>query len=441
MVRLLKWWVPIARALAWLAVVMLLPPLLYAQSSLPFTFHAGATATGNGTVMQADYFSAIHVQIEGTFAGVVVFEGKTKDASGYELVQCANRTDQSRSTNANAPGYWDCPGGAYNFRVRVSAYTSGTIVVTGTGTTAVSSRGGGTAQGLDANFDIQSEINGATTAKPLILGNGTQGVEIFGDPTMGSVVRPKPLGDSPWRCWTNFNCVIRDEQTQTNILVIDPNAGGTGIGTVTLSTDRELVVSNHGMRATASDSQKSCSGGVYRLYADASDAKWKKCENGTVSDLDTGGSGGSTLIRRTTDSAPKNANVTLASDGVLLFPIGTSGFTTFTLFVNYSSSTTADFKFDFSVPAGAAGRWNLHGYPGAGVTSCGSNVAQSSDVLTATSPAVGGVGVGAQCSFTVAGYVLSGGTAGSVHFRWAQNASDATNTVVHAGSFVRYQTD
>ncbi len=56
------------RYYTWIAMLVLgWPALSGAQSSLPFVFHSGATATGNGTVMQADYFSSIHVQVGGTF--------------------------------------------------------------------------------------------------------------------------------------------------------------------------------------------------------------------------------------------------------------------------------------------------------------------------------------------------------------------------------------
>lgn len=84
--------------------------------------------------------------------------------------------------------------------------------------------GGGTAQGLDQNFDVEPEITGATSANPLIIGNGTQKGKHYGDASEGYVVEPVPLGDSTWRCWTNFNCVIRDMEAAASILTIDPDA-------------------------------------------------------------------------------------------------------------------------------------------------------------------------------------------------------------------------
>ncbi|MEQ1844161.1 MAG: hypothetical protein ABL983_01120, partial [Nitrospira sp.] len=54
--------------------------------------------------------------------------------------------------------------------------------------------------------------------------NGTQKLEVFGDATMGGTIRPSPLGDSVWRCWANFNCLIRDEEAGATVLTIDPDA-------------------------------------------------------------------------------------------------------------------------------------------------------------------------------------------------------------------------
>lgn len=88
---------------------------------------------------------------------------------------------------------------------------------------SVGGAGGGVGT-LDQAFDGGPEINSATSANPLIVGNGTQKVEIFGDDTMGGVIRRSPLGDSVWRCWTNFNCVIRDEEGAATIFTIDPDA-------------------------------------------------------------------------------------------------------------------------------------------------------------------------------------------------------------------------
>lgn len=78
--------------------------------------------------------------------------------------------------------------------------------------------------GLDENFDVQPHIFNATLANPMIVGNGTQSMAIGGDVTIGGFIKPIPLGDSVWRCWTNFNCIIRDEEAGATVLTIDPDA-------------------------------------------------------------------------------------------------------------------------------------------------------------------------------------------------------------------------
>lgn len=229
---------------AWLA---LWPALGWGQTSTSFTFHAGATSVTNGAVMSAANFSTIVVQVEGTFVGTVQFEKKTKNASGYVAVQCTNAADRTLvESSTDAPGYWECPGGAYSFRVPVTARTSGTIIVTGMGTTAVAGKGGG---GSVAGVTLgQAATNGrviasATTATPVEISNGTQGIEAGGDATLGGFIRPKPLGDSPWNCWPAYNCVLMDRNTNNPILTINPlgasprlkftfNAGFTLLGSV-----------------------------------------------------------------------------------------------------------------------------------------------------------------------------------------------------------------
>lgn len=208
---------------AWLA---LWPGLGFGQSSTSFTFHAGATSVTNGAVMSAANYSTIIVQVEGTFVGTVEFQKKTKGATGYVAVQCTNAADRTMvESSTDTPGYWECPGGAYSFRVPVTARTSGTIIVTGMGTTAVAGKGGG---GSVAGVTLgQAATNGrvitsATTATPVEIGNGTQAIEAGGDAALGGFIRPKPLGDSPWNCWATYNCKLVDRNTNQTMLIINP---------------------------------------------------------------------------------------------------------------------------------------------------------------------------------------------------------------------------
>lgn len=431
----MRWW---RRGLAVVGMLVALwPGLGHGQTSTSFTFHAGATSVTNGAVLPASNFSTIVVQVEGTFVGTVQFEKKTKNATGYVAVQCTNATDRTQiATSTEVPGYWECPGGAYSFRVPVTARTSGTIVVTGMGTTAVAGRGsgGGSAQGLDANFDLQPKIDGATTAKPFEVGNGTQGVETLGDPTLGGVIRPKPLGDTPWRCWTNFNCIVRDEENQSNIIVIDPDAFSTGSGTVTLQTGEQLVASNLGIEFNESNTNPGCAAGNYNIYADTSEAKLKKCQNGTVSDLAAAVSEG--VVRKASDETVNNST-SVQDDNELFIPLDANSTYVFEGLIIYNSSTVADFQIDFTVPSGATGRRNIiHGT--SAISSCSTtSINYNGGSITAVASGIGGTG--ADCDFPIVGTVTTSGTSGNFQVQWAQNTLEASDTIVKAGSYLRWR--
>lgn len=56
-----------------------------------------------------------------------------------------------------------------------------------------------------------------------------------------------------------------------------------------------LTVSNLGVAFTASDTNPTCSAGVYGIYADLSETKLKQCQNGVVGDIGSGGGGSGTI--------------------------------------------------------------------------------------------------------------------------------------------------
>ena len=69
--------------------------------------------------------------------------------------------------------------------------------------------------------EITWATNETTSAK---IGDGTRKLKVWGDVTSGVMLKPEPLADSAWRCWTNFNCLIRDEEAGATVLTIDPDA-------------------------------------------------------------------------------------------------------------------------------------------------------------------------------------------------------------------------
>lgn len=57
-----------------------------------------------------------------------------------------------------------------------------------------------------------------------------------------------------------------------------------------MNTGKTLQASNLGVEFTESDTNPTCSSGNFSVYADLSENKLKKCQNGVATDLDTGGS-------------------------------------------------------------------------------------------------------------------------------------------------------
>lgn len=104
------------------------------------------------------------------------------------------------------------------------SHTQRISVIDGSELSAGGGGGGSAAQGLEANHALVNEISGATISKPFIAGDGVRKIEIFGDATLGAVIRSVTPGDTVWNCRTNFNCLMRDEENASTIVEIDPDA-------------------------------------------------------------------------------------------------------------------------------------------------------------------------------------------------------------------------
>jgi hypothetical protein len=97
------------------------------------TLQNAAAATGNGTVMNIDGFKAVAVQVSGTFVGTVTFETSV-DGTNFVATGVTPAAGGAAVSTATAPGLWNLtPNGVTQLRVRVSAYTSGTITAVGRG--------------------------------------------------------------------------------------------------------------------------------------------------------------------------------------------------------------------------------------------------------------------------------------------------------------------
>jgi hypothetical protein len=125
-----------------------------------------------------------------------------------------------------------------------------------------------------------------------------------------------------------------------------------------------------------------------------------------------------------------NNSGTLTSDAQLLFPVTASYVYRFEMTTYFSSGTTPDIKFGWSVPSGATMYW--------GADNAASNLANPPDgILTAGS--VSARAGGANTAQVIHnGVVFMGTVSGTVTLQWAQNTANASNTIVYAGSNIEY---
>lgn len=144
----------------------------WAQSAkfVTATFQSAVAAPGNGTPLAVDLYTAVAVQVTITNTATVTFEA-TSDGTTWVSRACTSVADTIGSlvTTATASGVYQCNiAGMQQFRVRVSAYTSGTVTATGRATTAIFSRAGGSLTGTVGTTDnavVRADGTGGSTAQ------------------------------------------------------------------------------------------------------------------------------------------------------------------------------------------------------------------------------------------------------------------------------------
>lgn len=136
------------------------------------------------------------------------------------------------------------------------------------------------------------------------------------------------------------------------------------------------------------------------------------------------------IVRKTADETISNSTV-LQNDDQLLVALPAAGLFMFEMDGLYSSSTVADFKMAYAIPAGATIRWSTVGLA-TGATSISGDA--TFDSSTTGSTAVGGAGVSSLVLFRTFGEITMGGTAGNMQFQWAQNTGEVSNTTMRTSS-------
>jgi hypothetical protein len=145
--------------------------------------------------------------------------------------------------------------------------------------------------------------------------------------------------------------------------------------------------------------------------------------------LTGGGSGGLsqnayTVVKATNEVV--NNSIALQDDNELSFAIGPNETWTYRYVVQANSGTAPDLRFAVAAPVGATCNVSYSDPEGASsIANVGCGVA-----MTAIP------GNGAPDLYEITGSVINGSTPGNVTLQWAQNSLSATDTIVHAGSFL-----
>ncbi|MET9957027.1 hypothetical protein ABZ135_36505 [Streptomyces sp. NPDC006339] len=139
-------------------------------------------------------------------------------------------------------------------------------------------------------------------------------------------------------------------------------------------------------------------------------------------------------VRKSGDTT-RASTTTMANDPDLTIGVVANGVYRLTGYIVYSqnlaASASSGIKIGWSGPALATMQWTSGGTDGP-TSLTGQDVTSNSISQTRSLPS----NLGTFMSAIPVGYLAVAGTAGSLSFQWAQVASNATGTIVRAGSWI-----
>jgi len=142
------------------------------------------------------------------------------------------------------------------------------------------------------------------------------------------------------------------------------------------------------------------------------------------------------FARLTADSSPVNNSTALVDASGLAVPVSANAIYLVVATVFYSSATLADLLMGWTAPAGSTGLWTSGGVSNSIGAAAGESALKVFTADWAGSLSVGGSGVADSRAAAPQGTLITGGTAGNLQFRFAQNAADVSNTVLRAHSML-----
>lgn len=138
-------------------------------------------------------------------------------------------------------------------------------------------------------------------------------------------------------------------------------------------------------------------------------------------------------VEKTVDETVNNS-VDFQDDDHLTLAVGASDKWALEYHIRYSSGTTPDIKFTFSVPA--SGWMYIVTSSRLGPATDGATGTTITSFGNADTIAIAGAGAGAERQLIMWATYYGGGTAGNVTLRWAQNTQNASDTIVYSRSYI-----
>lgn len=131
------------------------------------------------------------------------------------------------------------------------------------------------------------------------------------------------------------------------------------------------------------------------------------------------------LVVKTSDETITNTS-TLQNDDVLSAAVSASATYLLTCHLIHNSGATPGFKLAVSMPSGTTWRQ--------GIFFCGSSTVNFQFGVMTTAQITGITGAGTDSNAFFRAVIVVSTTPGTVQIQWAQNAANASNTIVRAGS-------
>lgn len=133
----------------------------------------------------------------------------------------------------------------------------------------------------------------------------------------------------------------------------------------------------------------------------------------------------------------KAANTTLAAITGVACPLEADGIYAVDAYVAYNANATGDLKLALAGPAGSTGHWGIYAMAAAATGTAGDLNALRADVGSTLVAGGSGTSPAGAHICIPRGIIEVGATAGDLVLQFAQNVSNATATVIKAGTWLR----